>query len=71
LGRAIARHQILVVAQWLLRGEALNSGKVRPHRQLRHSQGNPGALTDTALDGGGNTAMRSLEPVLPTTWGDP
>jgi hypothetical protein len=31
LGQAVACHQILVVAQWLLPREALDSGKVRPH----------------------------------------
>jgi hypothetical protein len=52
---------MLVVVQRLLRREALNFGKVRPHRQLYHCQGNPGAMTDAALDGGGNTVVRSLE----------
>jgi hypothetical protein len=60
-----------VKAQWLLHREALDAGKVRTNRQLRHSQGDPSATTDAALDGGGNLAARGLELILPRAWGNP
>jgi hypothetical protein len=60
-----------VVAQLLPRREAADFGEVRLHQHLLHSQGNPSATTDAALDGVEDTTTRVLEALLPGAWLNP
>jgi hypothetical protein len=65
LGWAIAHHQVLVEAQWILHRKPIDFGEIGPDRQLCHCQGNPCPKADTTLDGGSDTTACGLEPVLP------
>jgi hypothetical protein len=53
-----------VVAQLLPCREAPDSSEVCLHRHLRHGQGNPDAMMDTAPDGVEDTTARILEVLL-------
>jgi hypothetical protein len=60
-----------MAVQLLPRREAIDSSEVCLHQHLCHGQGNPGAMTDTTLNGIEDTAVRVLEALLPGAWRDP
>jgi hypothetical protein len=62
--RAIARNQVLMVAQLLPHRETTDSGEVRLHRHLHHGQGNPSTTIDAAIDGIVDMVARILEEHL-------